>query len=205
MAPVITKDRPDPRFFTNIIQSDDGNWSSEPMALDDMTVTMPLGQTFSVPGLRSIAQGWVNNFAQQLILTLAPLWYQNNLLFILHTETSGPEFDDATAVFQWINDVRNYSNIVNDQISVMTFDELVVFAVPNANWPVPPESLQGFPGPTGTAAPSSASVPLSTMGEPITPAGAQIGITPMMAGVAGSGESSARAGRRHRPRGSRVP
>jgi hypothetical protein len=86
----------------------------------------------------------VNNFASQLILNLAPLWYQNNLLFILHSETSGAEFDDATAVFDWINDVRNYSNIVSDQVSVMTFDELVVFAVPSANWPVPPDSLQGF-------------------------------------------------------------
>jgi len=205
MAPVITKDRPDPRFFTNIIQSDDGNWSSEPMPLDDQTITLLNGMTVSMPGLRSIAQGWVNNFASELILSMAPLWYQNNLLFILHTETSGPDFDAATAVFQWINDVRNYSNIVNDQISVMTFDQLVVFTVPNANWPTPPESLQGFPGPTGTAAPASAAIPMSTMGEPITPAGAQLAMAPLIGVPGGSGEAAARTGRRHRPRGSRVP
>lgn len=203
MAPVITKDRPDSRFFINIMQSDDGNWSSEPMPLDDVTVNL-FGRDISTAGLRSRTQGEVNNFAQQFILNMAPDWYQRDLLFILHSQTSGPEVDDANAVFNWINAVRNYSNILNDQISVMTFDQIVVFTVPAANWPSPPDSLQGYAGTAPMMAPLSVE-PAGAHVPTIEPGGGEI--SPMAAPMAateyvpGSGEAAARRGRRHRPRG----
>jgi hypothetical protein len=38
--PIISKDRPDQRYYKNIVQGDDGNWSSEQMHLDDDVLTI---------------------------------------------------------------------------------------------------------------------------------------------------------------------
>jgi hypothetical protein len=138
----ITADRPDPRFYIKIIQHDDGNWEAEPMPLDDVTRPLLLGMVVTIPGLRSVTKVSVNKYTETFIFNYAPNTAQNNALYVLSHQTSGPEFDDANAMFTWINAVRARSNEINASIDTMTFDQLVVFLVPSAGWPNPPASLQ---------------------------------------------------------------
>jgi hypothetical protein len=139
---VISADRPDPRYYIQIIQHDDGNWESQPMPLDDIVVPARLGiPGFSMQGLRSVTKTNVNHYAEDFITNHAPPFAQSNALYVLSSQTSGTAVDDANAMFTWINAVRAESNTLSAQIDTMTFDQIVVFNIPAQPWPAPPPSI----------------------------------------------------------------
>jgi hypothetical protein len=140
MAVLITADRPDERFYINIIQHDDGNWEAEQMPLDDSEVTMT-GTTFMSMGLRSVTQGQVDSYASQAILTNAPADMQRNGLYYMQQHAPGT--GDATYasykdMFDWINAMTAYRDTVKTNISTLTFDQLVVYSIPSLAWPTLP-------------------------------------------------------------------
>lgn len=143
MATLISATRPDPRFYIQIIQHDDGNWEAQPMPLDDVVRPPSLGiPGFAIPGLRSVTKTTVNNYASTYITTYAPAYMQSNALYVLQSQASGPDVDNAHAMFTWIDAVRAYSNTLNSQIDLMSFDQITTFIIAAAGWPPPPAFLQ---------------------------------------------------------------
>lgn len=141
--PIITHDRPDSRFYINIVQGDDGNWSADQMPLDDVSVHKPgLPTGLIAQGLRTITIGNVNSYAQTYILDFAPDFAQRNALYVLQTSTSGTAWQTATDMWNWINAVRNETNVLTAQIKNMDFNTLVTFSIPAAPWPAVPNSLK---------------------------------------------------------------
>lgn len=140
MVSIISHDRPDPRFYVNIVQGDDGNWSSDQMPLDDIAITKGLNN-FTAKGLRTLTKDNIDNYTQQYILSHAPDYAQRNALYVLSTETTGTDFDDANAMFTWINAVRAENDTLKTAVDSMTFDQLVVYVIASSPWPPPPSSL----------------------------------------------------------------
>jgi hypothetical protein len=133
--PINFAQRPDPRFYQNIMQFDDGSFTADQMPLDDVVITRG-SQTFVTAGLRNITKQNINAYAGSYITTFAPPYAQNNALHVLATETSGADYDAAAAMFQRINNTRDYSNQLCAAVDTMTFDQLVVYTVPTTGWPV---------------------------------------------------------------------
>jgi hypothetical protein len=133
--PINFAQRPDPRFYQNIMQFDDGSFTADQMPLDDVVITRG-SKTYVTAGLRNITIQNINSYASAYITSFAPPYAQNNALHVLATQTSGAEFDAATAMFQRINNCRDYSNQLSAAVQLMTFDQLVVYTVPTTGWPV---------------------------------------------------------------------
>ena len=141
----ITKDRPDQRYYKNIIQGDDGNWSSEQMNLDDATVSIG-ARSYPIPGLRSVQANGVKAHAQQLISNYATAEMQRNALYVLATTTSGTPHANAVAMMNWIAAVNAYSDSQVSYVHTLNFNQLIVYMVPSGippdgPWPTPPASL----------------------------------------------------------------
>jgi hypothetical protein len=138
---VYTKDRPDQLFYKNIVQGDDGNWSSDQMNLDDDTVSIG-GRSYPTPGLRSIQANGVMAHAQALIIRYATAELQRNALYILSTTTSGTPHDNAVAMMNWITSVNTYRDNEVARVKTLNFNQLIAYIVPpEANWPPAPTSL----------------------------------------------------------------
>jgi hypothetical protein len=133
--PINFAQRPDPRFYQNIMQFDDGSFTADQMPLNDVVITRG-SQTYVTAGLRNITKQNINAYAASYITTWAPPYAQNNALHVLATQTSGPDYDAATAMFQRINNTRDYSNQLCANVDTMTFDQLVIYTVPTTGWPV---------------------------------------------------------------------
>lgn len=133
--PINFAQRPDPRFYQNIMQFDDGSFTADQMPLNDVIITRGT-QTYVTAGLRNITKQNINAYAGAYITTFAPPYAQNNALHVLATQTSGQEYTDAAAMFQRINNTRDYSNQLSAAVDLMTFDQLVVYTVPTTGWPV---------------------------------------------------------------------
>jgi hypothetical protein len=140
---MITKDRPDPRFYKNIIQGDDGNWSSDQMPLDDVTVNIG-ARTYQTAGLRTMVSRAVVQQAQLIINRYTTAETQRNALYILTTQTSGTPWTNAKAMMDWIGQVNTFrdSEIANNVLP-LNFNQLIVYLVPTGTppWPAPPASL----------------------------------------------------------------
>jgi len=139
---ILTKDRPDQRYYKNIVQGDDGNWSADQMNLDDTTLTIG-GRTYPIPGLRTMqangvatqAQGWINRYA--------PAALQRNALFVLTQSTSGTAHDNAAAMMNWIASVNTYRDNEIARVRTLNFNQLIAYIVPAGAppWPAAPAGL----------------------------------------------------------------
>lgn len=145
--PIITHDRPDPKYYMNIIQYDDGNWAADPLPLDDTVVYPAKGGYGTVgiskPGLRTTISDPVATLARQLINKYAPNDLQRNALYILATQTSGSAWTNAKAMMDWIVAVNAFRDAEIANVKTLNFNELVAYIPPTAvpPWPVPPTGL----------------------------------------------------------------
>jgi hypothetical protein len=139
---IVTKDRPDQRYYKNVIQGDDGNWSADQMNLDDTTISIG-GRSYPVAGLRTIQANGVMKQAQSFINTYATAALQRNALYILSTTTSGTPHDNAVAMMNWIAAVNSYRNSQVANVRTLNFNQLIAYIVPSGAppWPAPPTSL----------------------------------------------------------------
>jgi hypothetical protein len=139
---IVTKDRPDQRYYRNVIQGDDGNWSSDQMYLDDTTLTIG-ARSYPVAGLRTMTANGVMTAAQMLIQGYATAELQRNALYILATTTSGTPHDNAVAMMNWIAAVNTYRDSQVANVRTLNFNQLIVYVVPAGipPWPTPPASL----------------------------------------------------------------
>jgi hypothetical protein len=140
--PIITHDRPDPRFYVNITQGDDGNWSADQMNLEDVESPRPAGLTAVSKGLRSVTQDSVDSFSAQSVLINAPPDMQRNGLAYMPQHAAGdPLYDKYYAMFTWINAMNTYRDSQKAAISTMTFDQLTTYIVNNQGWPPLPSNM----------------------------------------------------------------
>ncbi len=142
--PVITHDRPDQKFYINIIQYDDGNWAADPLPVDDMIVYPAKGgygtDGISKPGLRTRTSVAVETFARSLVSKYAPNDLQRDALYILATQTSGTAWTAAKALMDWIVAVNAFRDTEIARVKTLNFNELVAYMPPVGMppWPVSP-------------------------------------------------------------------
>jgi hypothetical protein len=143
--PVITHDRPDPKYYMNLIQYDNGDWAADPLPLDDTIKYPPNGGTagIAIPGLRSKIAIPVTNLARNLINRYAPNDLQRNALYILTTQTSGTAWTNAKAMMDWVAAVNTFSNNEIANVKKLNFNQLVSYTPPTGipPWPAPPAGL----------------------------------------------------------------
>jgi hypothetical protein len=139
---IVTKDRPDQRYYKNVIQGDDGNWSSDQMYLDDTTLTIG-ARSYPIAGLRTMTANGVMTQAKLLIAGYATQELQRNALYILTTTTSGTPHDNAVAMMNWIAAVNTYRDNEVAHVRTLNFNQLITYVPPVGTppWPVPPSSL----------------------------------------------------------------
>src|SRR4029077_11665255 len=135
--------QPDPRYYQNVQQHDDGSYSADQKPLDDVSTTRPNPADHSNPmtviiyGLRSVVRDtMINPTASAYIYKFAPDYAQRNANNIIAQPANytPQEVQDAKDMWTWINDVVAYSNTLVDQINLMTFDQIVVWVVPSTGW-----------------------------------------------------------------------
>ncbi len=145
--PIITHDRPDPKYYMNIIQYDDGNWAADPLPLDD-TIVYPAKGGYGIagikqPGLRTTTSAAATNLARTLINKFAPNDLQRNALYILATQTSGTAWTNAKAMMDWIVAVNAFRDAEIANVKTLNFNQLVAYLPPAGvpPWPAPPSGL----------------------------------------------------------------
>lgn len=150
--PVYSKDRPDQRYYKNIVQGDDGNWSADQMHLDDDVLTIG-GRTYPVAGLRTMQANGVLTQARNLIKGYATESLQRNALYILATTTSGTPHDNAVAMMNWIAAVNTFRDNEVARVRTLNFNQLIVYIVPIGTppWPVPPANVPPITNPQAFA------------------------------------------------------
>lgn len=145
--PIITRDRPDSKYYINIIQYDNGDWAADPLPLDDTIVYPAKGQYgaagLTLPGLRTTVSKPIATQARQLIQKYAPNDLQRNALYILTTQTSGTAWTNAKAMMDWIAAVNAFANTEIANVQTLNFNQLVAYIPPSGTppWPVPPSGL----------------------------------------------------------------
>jgi hypothetical protein len=143
MGTMTTKDRPDKRYYKNIVQGDDGNWSSDPMSLDDVTVQIG-NRSIPTAGLRTMQSNGVSVYALNYIRRYAPEDAQRNAIYILSTQTSGTAWTNAKAMMDWIASVNAFrDNEITTNVRTLNFNQLIAYTIPAGTppWPAPPASL----------------------------------------------------------------
>lgn len=151
---IITPNRPDPKYYVNIIQLPDGTWSSDQMALDDtLTGRGAVGggkAGFYASGLRTLTAQNVTEYAAGLISKYAPPDMQRNALYTLSTQTSGTTFQQAQQLMTWVSSVNSYRDTEIAHVRTLTFAQLQTYTVPGGTppWPSPPPTVTAV-SPTG--------------------------------------------------------
>jgi hypothetical protein len=147
---IITTTKPDPRYYTSIMQLPDKTWSSEQMAMNDIHFVPPGLNTQSdpnnvvvIPGLPSQTAANVTEQAATLVNKYAPADVQRNALYTLSTTTSGTPYTNAKATMDWVAAVNAYRDTQVANVMTLTFDQLVAYVVPVGipPWPAPPSFL----------------------------------------------------------------
>jgi hypothetical protein len=133
--------RPDSNFYINIQQHDDGNWSADQMALDDVTITIPMHGDVSSKGLRTITQDNIDIYAFQSIQINAPPDMQRDSLYIISQGSGAPGYASAKACMDWIVSMNAQRDTLKATVTSMTFDQLVVFVVSEQGWPPLPSNM----------------------------------------------------------------
>lgn len=152
--------KPDPKYYMNILEHDDGSYTADQKPLDDWTVEkLDMGQpgyiTVVMFGLRStLCNEVINAQAERYIYKYAPPWAQANATQVI--VKLGPQsgslpadqqqdLDDANALWDFVNACVAYSNQLSDEVRAMTFEQILVYVVPTTGWPNPPASLVPVP------------------------------------------------------------
>jgi hypothetical protein len=147
---------PDPRYYQNILQHDDGSYTADQKPLDDTTTTRMNPADHANPqiviiyGLRSVVRDtMINPSTSAYIYKFAPDWAQRNANNIIAQPGSytAQQLQDAKDMWTWIDSVVAFSNSLVANVNAMTFNQLVVWVVPSTGWPAPPDSL--IPTPSG--------------------------------------------------------
>jgi hypothetical protein len=133
--------RPDPNFYINIQQHDDGNWSADQMALDDVTITIPMIGDVASKGLRTLTKDNIDNYTFQSIQINAPPDMQRDSLYIISQGAATPGYASAKACMDWITAMNANRDSVKATVNTMTFDQLVVFVVSESGWPPLPSNM----------------------------------------------------------------
>jgi hypothetical protein len=133
--------RPDPNFYINIQQHDDGNWSADQMALDDVVITIPLHGDVASKGLRTITKDNIDLYAFQSIQINAPPDMQRNSLYIVAQGTGTAGYASAKACMDWVVAMNAHRDTLKGTVTTMTFDQLVVFVVAATGWPALPSNM----------------------------------------------------------------
>jgi hypothetical protein len=149
--PVYTQHKPDPKYYVNIIQYDDGNWAADPIPVDDTTVYPPQGgykpgtgsPGVQVPGLRTLTSRAITDQAATIVNKYAPPDHQRDALHILATQTSGSAWTNAKAMMDWVNAVNVYRDQQIAYVYTLNFNQIVAYIVPSGfpPWPAPPSGL----------------------------------------------------------------
>jgi hypothetical protein len=133
--------RPDPNFYVNIVQSDSGDWSADPMALDDVVVTIPMHGDVASKGLRTITKDNIDSYAFQSIQINAPPDMQRDSLYIITQGTGATGYASAKACMDWVTAMRAQAESLKTSVNTMTFDQLVVFVIGASGWPALPSNM----------------------------------------------------------------
>ena len=133
--------RPDPNYYINIQQHDDGNWSADQMALDDVTITMPMHGDVMSKGLRTNTKDTIDMYAFQSIQINAPPDMQRDALYIISQGSGAPGYASAKACMDWIVAMNLYRDQLKGTVNAMTFDQIVVFVVGESGWPALPANM----------------------------------------------------------------
>jgi hypothetical protein len=133
--------RPDPNFYINIQQNDDGNWSADQMALDDVTINIPLHGDVVSKGLRTLTQDNIDVYAFQSIQINAPPDMQRDALYIISQGSGAPGYASAKACMDWIVAMNAKRDALKATITSMTFDQIVVFVISEQGWPALPANM----------------------------------------------------------------
>jgi len=156
--PIVTHDKPDPKFYMNIVQYDNGDWAADPLPIDDTVVYPAKGgygaAGLKTPGLRTKVTSPVATLALQLINKYAPSDLQRNALYILTTQTSGTAWTNAKATMDWVVSVNSFRDTEIAHVKTLTFNQLVTYIPPVGvpPWPAPPAGLTPvMPARVGTA------------------------------------------------------
>jgi len=154
--PIISHEKPDPNYYINIVQYDDGNWAADPMPVDDIIMYPPKGgyagpsipaantKGIAIPGLRTITGNAVAKQAQIFINRYAPPDIQRNALHTITTvPSSDPTYAPAKAILDWVNSVNSYRDTEIAHVKTLTFNQIVIYVVPAGAppWPAPPAGL----------------------------------------------------------------
>src|SRR5262245_21174691 len=158
---ILTHDRPDPKYYMNMIQYDEGNWAADPIPLDDQvhhpgepTHGSTATKGITIPGLHTRTGSEVSKVALGLVNTYAPPDKQRDSLTILSTQTSGPAWTAAKAMMDWIKAVNDYRDAEIAHVKTLNFNQIIVYQMPAGAppWPVPPAGLTPVtPARVGTA------------------------------------------------------
>lgn len=133
--------RPDPNFYINIQQHDDGNWTADQMVLDDVAITIPLHGDVLSKGLRTITKENVDLYAFQSVQINAPPDMQRDSLYIITQGTGAAGYASAKACMDWIVAMNTRRDALKTTISTMTFDQIIVFVITEAGWPALPSNM----------------------------------------------------------------
>jgi len=158
----IFRDRPDPNYYANIVQYDDGSWAADPIPVDDTLIypaqggyagthppsapsNAPLG--IKIPGVRTNLSRNIALNAAGLINMYAPPDIQRNFLYTLSTSTTGTAHDNAKAAMDWVAAVNTYRDQQITYVHTLNFNQLVAYHMPAGTppWPVPPAFLPPVP------------------------------------------------------------
>lgn len=133
--------RPDPKYYINIQQHDDGNWSADPMPLADVTITIPLHGAVKSKGLITLTQDSIDSFAAQSVAVNAPADMQRNSLYIVAQGSATAGYASAKACLDWVTAMNAYRDTQKAQVATMTFNQIVVYIVSASGWPAVPSNM----------------------------------------------------------------
>ena len=133
--------RPDPNFYINIQQHDDGNWSADQMALDDVTITIPLHGDVTSKGLRTHTKDNIDTYTFQSVQINAPPDMQRDSLYIITQGSGAAGYAPAKACMDWVVAMNQKRDALKATVNALTFDQLVVFVVSEQGWPPLPSNM----------------------------------------------------------------
>ena len=133
--------RPDPNFYINIQQFDNGDWTADQMALDDVTVTIPMHGDVITKGLRTLTKDNIDLYTFQSVQINAPPDMQRDSLYIVTKGTGAAGYASAKACLDWVEAMNVKRDTLKTSVSTMNFNQLIVFVITEAGWPALPGNM----------------------------------------------------------------
>jgi hypothetical protein len=136
--------KPDQAFYSDVIEHDDGSYEATARPVDDIPARQTaFGNLVATPGVRSMICQRVQDEASKRIYIFAPEYKQRNTLFAISNYKGRPDLtseeqqqlDDAIAMWDKINMIRDYVNTQCQAIRLLSFDQLLTWVMPT-DWPL---------------------------------------------------------------------